>query len=109
MFAVKEAVPTVSLFHRETEDLPEHGEGGQGERQGPRDRNNSSSSIQTLQQPLEDIIDKMPPGWFHRRLVLVCGLGYTANSMAVSLLSFVSVCASIDWGLNDNQNASLIR
>ena len=33
----------------------------------------------------------MPPGWFHTRMLLVCGAGFTANSMAVSLLSFVSV------------------
>ena len=55
------------------------------------------------------LFSQMPPGWFHARLLLMCGVGFTANSMAVSLLSFVSVCASVDWGLSDSENASLIR
>jgi hypothetical protein len=108
MFIVEEGEKVVSPLH--------HGDPTSGKKSEVQQRDESdaeevlrTNTILARQQPLEDIIDQMPKGWFHTRLLLVCGAGFTANSMAVSLLSFVSVCASIDWELTDSQNASLIR
>jgi hypothetical protein len=106
MFVVKEGEDVMSPFHAQSQSQGQCESQCESQSQ-PRER--APSAYLLKQQPLEDIIDAMPQGWFHTRLLLVCGLGFAANSMAVSLLSFVSVCVSLDWGLNDNQNASLIR
>ena len=56
-------------------------------------------------QKLEVVLNKLPVGWFHYRLLLICGLSFMADGMEVSLLSFISTCAGIDWDLSGTQIA----
>jgi len=56
---------------------------------------------------LDDLIDTMPQGRFHWRLLLICGLSFMADSMEVTLLSFISMCASVQWHLPDSEMASI--
>mmetsp|Transcript_24551 Transcript_24551/g.36146 ORF Transcript_24551/g.36146 Transcript_24551/m.36146 type:complete len:495 (-) Transcript_24551:206-1690(-) len=54
---------------------------------------------------LDQVLEGLPVGWFHYRLLFICGLAFMADGMEVSLLSFVSTCAGIDWDLSDAQIA----
>lgn len=68
---------------------------------------------------LDEILEKLPVGWFHYRLLIICGLSFMADGMVyiyyyviftyltkeVSLLSFISTCAGMDWDLSGTQVA----
>ena len=55
---------------------------------------------------LDQMIDThIPVGKFHYRLLIVCGLAWAADSMEFSLLSFLSICAGLDWNLSSSQTA----
>jgi len=56
---------------------------------------------------LDEVIDTMPVGRFHWRLLAICGLSFMADSMEVTLLSFISMCASVQWNLEDSEMASI--
>lgn len=56
-------------------------------------------------KPLNEVIDMIPVGLFHYRLLFICGLAFMADGLEVSLLSFMSACAGIEWGLSDDQIA----
>ena len=51
-------------------------------------------SMSTMnERMIHKIIETLPLSWFHHRLVILCGLSFMADSMEVSLLSFLSTCA----------------
>jgi MFS family permease len=55
---------------------------------------------------LDQMIDtQIPVGFFHYRLLIVCGLAWAADSMEFSLLSFLSICVGLDWNLSSSQTA----
>jgi MFS transporter, putative metabolite:H+ symporter len=54
---------------------------------------------------LDEILEKIPLGYFHYRLLVVCGMSFMADAMEVTLLSFISTCAGADWGLADSEIA----
>ena len=56
---------------------------------------------------LEEALESIPVSYFHYRLLLICGLAFMADSMEVSLLSFLSICAGNEWNLDDTQKASI--
>lgn len=41
---------------------------------------------------LDEVIEKIPVGWFHYRLLFICGLAFMADGLEVSLLAFISAC-----------------
>ena len=55
----------------------------------------------------DDVFESIPISFFHFRLLLLCGLAFMADSMEVSLLSFVSMCAGEEWNLSNAQIASI--
>lgn len=61
----------------------------------------SSSYILTL----DEVLEKIPLGIFHYRLLVVCGMSFMADAMEVTLLSFISTCAGDDWNLKDSEIA----
>lgn len=56
---------------------------------------------------LNDVLESMDIGYFHYRLLLMCGLSFMADAMEVSLLSFMSTCAGVEWDLSDTQIAGI--
>ena len=42
---------------------------------------------------LDSVIDSIPVGFFHYRLLLMCGLAFMADAMEVSLLTILGTCA----------------
>lgn len=54
---------------------------------------------------LDEILEKIPLGFFHYRLLIVCGMSFMADAMEVTLLSFISTCAGSDWDLADSEIA----
>lgn len=56
---------------------------------------------------LNDVLESMDLGYFHYRLLIMCGMSFMADAMEVSLLSFMSTCAGVDFDLNDTQIASI--
>ena len=56
---------------------------------------------------LNDVLESMELGYFHYRLLLMCGMSFMADAMEVSLLSFISTCAGVDWDLNDTEVAAI--
>lgn len=53
-------------------------------------------------------LDAVPLGRFHRRLVIVSGLGWMFDSMDVGIISFVVATLAREWGLAPDQVAWLI-
>jgi len=66
-----------------------------------------SSSTNNGEVDLNEVLDSIPVGVFHYRLLLICGLSFMADAMEVSLLSFLSPCVSADWNLSDAETASI--
>lgn len=59
------------------------------------------------QKTLGEVLDMIPVSWFHYRLLIMCGLAFMADSMEVSLLSFISECAGDEWNLSSIQIANI--
>jgi putative MFS transporter len=45
-----------------------------------------------MSEALDNVVDSLPIGFFHYRLLVMCGLAFMADAMEVSLLSFLSTC-----------------
>ena len=69
--------------------------------------NNTVVKSEIPEYAMEEIIDSMPVGRFHWRLLMLCGLAFCADAMEVTLLGFVSTCAGVEWGLSHAQTASI--
>ena len=57
---------------------------------------------------VDAIIENIPISFFHHRLLIICGFSFMADSMEVSLLSFISSCAGDEFQLTNNKKASLV-
>lgn len=72
------------------------------------------------------MLESMPIGTFHHRLLGICGLSFMADAMVrhmcttidpsnppykqeVSLLSFMAPCVGLDWDLTDAEVAGIAR
>eukprot|EP00607_Mallomonas_marina_P003071 CAMPEP_0182437268 /NCGR_PEP_ID=MMETSP1167-20130531/84927_1 /TAXON_ID=2988 /ORGANISM="Mallomonas Sp, Strain CCMP3275" /LENGTH=603 /DNA_ID=CAMNT_0024630117 /DNA_START=187 /DNA_END=1997 /DNA_ORIENTATION=+ len=56
---------------------------------------------------LNSVLDSLPVGFFHYRLLFMGGIGFMADAMEVSLLSYLSICAGVEWNLSNAQIASI--
>jgi MFS family permease len=65
----------------------------------------SGSGLQKL--TIDEAIDGIPIGFFHFRLLALCGSSFLADAAEVNLLAFVSVCAGVEWDLTTAQIASI--
>eukprot|EP00602_Paraphysomonas_sp_CaronLab_P008749 CAMPEP_0185036990 /NCGR_PEP_ID=MMETSP1103-20130426/30801_1 /TAXON_ID=36769 /ORGANISM="Paraphysomonas bandaiensis, Strain Caron Lab Isolate" /LENGTH=502 /DNA_ID=CAMNT_0027574779 /DNA_START=122 /DNA_END=1630 /DNA_ORIENTATION=+ len=57
------------------------------------------------EKSLDRVLESIPLGKFHYRLLIICGMSFMADAMEVSLLSFISTCAGKSWDLSDSQIA----
>jgi MFS family permease len=56
---------------------------------------------------LDEALELNKIGFYHYRLLVLCGLGFMTDSLEVNLLSFLSVCAAKEWNLSASQEASI--
>lgn len=56
---------------------------------------------------LDEALDMNPLGWFHGRILLLCGLAFMSDALEVNLLSYLSTCAGSEFNLNNAQQASI--
>jgi MFS family permease len=56
---------------------------------------------------LDEALSKNKVGIFQYRLLLMCGFAFMADGLEVNLLTFLSTCAGDEWGLSDQQKASI--
>jgi len=56
---------------------------------------------------VDEVLDMIPMGFFHYRLLVLTGLAFMADAMEVSLLAFLSQCAGADWNLSSGEMASI--
>ena len=56
---------------------------------------------------LDDVLELLPVGKYHYRLLFICGMSFMSDAMEVTLLSFLSICAVADWDLSDSQVATI--
>jgi MFS family permease len=56
---------------------------------------------------LDEAIESIPFGFYHYRLFVLCGLNFMLDAFEISSLSFISVCAGVEWGLGDSAKATL--
>jgi len=56
---------------------------------------------------LDEVLEMLKLGFFHYRLLLLCGFGFMADALEVNLLSFLSTCAGEEWSLSNAQKASI--
>jgi MFS transporter, putative metabolite:H+ symporter len=66
-----------------------------------------NESSEVLHTTLDEVLDGIPVAFFHMRLLALCGLAFMADSMEVSLLSFISICAGSEWDLGNAEIASI--
>jgi len=59
------------------------------------------------EQTIDEVLEAMPVGWFHYRLLLMVGCAFAADAMEVGLLGFMSTCAAAEWDL-DSTDMSMI-
>lgn len=52
---------------------------------------------------LDDVIEKIGIGYYHWRLLLVCGLGFAAAAMESALVGFLLAEVRTHWSLNEHQ------
>lgn len=55
--------------------------------------------------PLDELLTNIGCGWFHTRLLWVCGLGFSAASIEIVLTAFLFVELRKEWGLTEYQLA----
>ena len=60
-----------------------------------------------MDSDIDVLMEQIPLGMFHYKLLLMCGLLFMCDSMEVSLLTFMNTCAGNEWGLTDVQRASI--
>jgi len=87
----------------QAQSLP--GVSSHGSSQEPSISASSSSSLKM--KSIEIVLEEMPVGMFHWRLLFLCGLSFCADAMEVTLLAFMSTCAGVEWDLTDGQMASI--
>jgi MFS family permease len=56
---------------------------------------------------LDEALEMNKVGFYHYRILLLCGLAFMADALEVNLLSFLSTCAGAEWDLTDTQKASI--
>lgn len=56
---------------------------------------------------VDGAIDALGTGPFQRRVLLLCGLCFAADSMEIMLLSFLSAILQAEWGLTTAQTATI--
>mmetsp|Transcript_3229 Transcript_3229/g.4550 ORF Transcript_3229/g.4550 Transcript_3229/m.4550 type:complete len:522 (-) Transcript_3229:56-1621(-) len=66
-----------------------------------------SESLESIEYSIEDVLGKIGVGLYQYRLFVVCGLSFTADSVEVALLSFLSLCAQDEWHLSNAQASSI--
>ena len=57
---------------------------------------------------IDDAIELLGMGPFQRRILWAAGLCFAADSMEVLLLSFLAVVLQAEWGLSDEQTATIV-
>jgi putative MFS transporter len=53
-------------------------------------------------------LDRVPLGGFHKKLLMVSGIGWMFDSMDVGIVSFVVAALAKEWGLGPDQVAWII-
>lgn len=53
-------------------------------------------------------LDRLPLGPFHRRIVMLSGLGWAFDAMDVGLISFAIVTIAKEWGLSPDQRGLVV-
>ena len=66
-----------------------------------------NSTDESKAKLLDEILNEIGIGYFHYRLLILCGLSFMADSMETSLLGYLSICAGLTFGLDDSQRASI--
>ncbi|KAJ1412267.1 major facilitator superfamily domain-containing protein [Ochromonadaceae sp. CCMP2298] len=56
---------------------------------------------------MEEALGLIPTGFAHYRLVVLCGLSFMADSLELTLLSFLAPCAAEDWSLTYSERATI--
>ena len=56
---------------------------------------------------LEQALEMLPVGFFHYRLLFMCGLCFMADGLEVNLLAYISQCAGDEWNLSDAEISSI--
>ena len=74
---------------------------------GSEGRSISTSSSSSKLRSIETVLEEIPIGMFHWRLLFLCGISFCADAMEVTLLAFMSTCAGVEWDLTDGQMASI--
>lgn len=56
---------------------------------------------------LDEVLESIPLGMYHYRLLVICGMAFMSDAMEVTLLSFLSICAGASWDLSNSQVATI--
>ena len=66
-----------------------------------KDDQSTSNGDVIKEMELEEALEALPIGFFHYRLLFMCGLCFMADGLEVNLLAYISQCAGEEWSLND--------
>ena len=65
------------------------------------------STAKPVAKELDAILDSIPVGFFHYRLLFMCGLCFMADGLEVNLLAYISQCAGDEWNLSNEEISSI--
>ena len=60
-----------------------------------------------VEKEVDDVLNELDLGYFHYRLLLICGLSYMADAVEVGFLSYASLCIKDEWNLNTVETSSI--
>ena len=71
------------------------------------DQSTSPTGDATKELELDHVLEMLPVGFFHYRLLIMCGLCFMADGLEVNLLAYISQCAGDEWGLSNAEVSSI--
>ena len=70
-------------------------------------KNHEVSLSSPPEMELEEVVEMIPIGFMHYRLLAMCGLCFMADALEVNLLSYISQCAGDEWNLTNVEISSI--
>ena len=95
-----------SEANSDSNDLSNYGSGNVAARRVTLDEASEGES-QKVEMDVDDVLDNLDLGYFHYRLLLICGLCYCADAVEIGFLSYASLCIGDEWSLNAFEASSI--
>jgi putative MFS transporter len=67
----------------------------------------SDEMEEKIEMDVDGVLNEINLGFFHYRLLFICGLSYMADAVEIGFLSYASLCIKEEWNLSTFEASSL--